>query len=218
MSQVVAIVEDDAGYRASLRTLLGRTPGLTVAADFRAGEDLLAALDGPGAAGWSLVLLDIELPGMTGIETLRRLRTRRADLSAVMLTAFEDPALILDAICAGADGYLIKRVSPRELVAQLAVITDGGAPLTAGVARTVLDLVRGGGPVRPADLPPLTPREREVLLGLCRGGSYKTVAADLGVGVETVRTHIKTLYRKLQVTNVAAAVSRAIQAGLLAGR
>lgn len=217
MTQVAAVVEDDAGYRASLTTLLARTPGTRVAAAFRTGEELLDALATPAAAAWTLVLMDIELPGMSGIEALRRARARRADLAVVMLTAFEDPALIVEAICAGADGYLLKRTSPRELIAQLAVITEGGAPLTAGVARTLLDVVRDRA-VPPADLPPLTSREREVLVGLVRGGSYKIIAADLGIGVETVRTHIKALYRKLQVSNVAAAVSRAVKAGLGSSR
>jgi DNA-binding NarL/FixJ family response regulator len=214
VTQVIALVEDDAGYRASLVTLFGRAPGMRVADGFMRGEDFLAALATPDAASWTLALLDVELPGMNGLEVLRRTRLARADLHVVMLTAFEDPPLILEAICAGADGYLLKRASPRELVAQLVTVADGGAPLTAGVARTVLDLVRGGR-VRADDLPPLTDREREVLLGLCRGGSYKTIAGDLGIGVETVRTHIKALYRKLQVSNVAAAVSRALRAGLI---
>lgn len=212
MTQSVAVVEDDAGYRASVVTLLQRAPGFTVAAQVRTGEELVAALDGPTAHTWTLVLMDIELPGMNGIETLRRLRARRADLSVVMLTAFEDAPLIVEAICAGADGYLLKRVSPRELIAQLAVIADGGAPLTAGVARTVLELVRGAPPA--AALPALTGRERDVLTALCRGLAYKEIAGELGVSVETVRTHIKALYRKLQVTNVAAAVSKALRAGL----
>ena len=205
----LVIVEDDTNYRTSLATLFERTAGYATAASFRAAEPYLEALSGAAAAEWTCVLMDVELPGISGIEAVRRTRALRPELGLIVLTAFEDPSRILEAICAGADGYLTKKTRAHDLLAQIAAVAAGGASLTPGVARTVLDLLRGrrGAPVVGAGL---TPREHDVLTGLVRGGSYKEIASDLGVGVETVRSHIKALYRKLQVHNVAEAVSKAL--------
>jgi DNA-binding NarL/FixJ family response regulator len=223
----VAIVEDDARYRDSLELLLAVHPGLELVDTFGSGVAALEALEGrtpASAPPWDLVLMDIDLPGLSGIETTRRLKPRLPELLVVVLTVFEEPARILEAICAGADGYLLKRTPPAELLEQLDVVAAGGAPLTAGVARTVLDLVRergaaAGAPQNDAGPlpggPPLSPREREVLRGLVDGLAYKQVADQLGVSLDTVRTHVRGLYRKLQVHSVAEAVGRALREGLV---
>jgi DNA-binding NarL/FixJ family response regulator len=123
---------------------------------------------------------------------------------------FEDPRTILRAIGAGADGYLLKRTPPAQLLEQIQVVTGGGAALTPGVARTVLDLVRD--PQAPlADDIGLSAREREVLKGLVDGLAYKQVADRLGISLDTVRTHVRAVYRKLQVHSVAEAVGRALR-------
>ena len=214
MTHRIAIVEDDANYRTSLITVLDHAPGFACASAFRTAEAYLDALPTDAAAPWTMVLMDIALPGLGGIEATRRSRQVRPALPVVMLTAFEDPPRIVEAICAGADGYLLKRTGARELLTHLDSISHGGAPLTAAVARTVLDVVRGRRS-RPVDNHDITARERDVLTALVRGLSYKEVAADLGISLETVRTHIKSLYRKLQVSNVAEAVSRALRTGLV---
>lgn len=210
----VAIVEDDARYRDSLALLVSTVPGFTLAATF-AGAGAFT----PGeACAWDLVLMDIHLGDGDGIELTRALKAAGARPWVVMLTAFEDPPTILAAICAGADGYVLKRTPPAELVAQLLQITAGGAPLTAGVARTLLGIVRQAPPPAraPADPPlALSPREHEVLRQLVDGRSYKQVAAELDIGLDTVRGYIKTLYRKLQVHSVAEAVGRALREGLV---
>jgi DNA-binding NarL/FixJ family response regulator len=135
------------------------------------------------------------------------------------LTVFEHPATVLQAICAGADGYLVKSAPPEELLAQLTAVMSGGSPLTAGVARTVLDLVRRFGPTASgADGPTrlnLTEREQQVLRGLVDGLSYKQVAAHLGVSLDTVRSHVRGMYGKLQVHGAAEAVRRAIEERLV---
>jgi DNA-binding NarL/FixJ family response regulator len=137
-----------------------------------------------------------------------------------MLTVFEDPRTILAAICAGADGYLLKKCSVRELIEQTRVVVAGGSTLTAGVARTVLTLVRELGDAPPTgsfegDRLQLTDREREVLRCLVNGCSYKQAAAELGIQLDTVRAHIRKLYRKLQVHSVSEAVALAIRDGLV---
>ena len=212
----VVVVEDDARYREGLRTLFTHAPGFRLLAAFGSAVEALAALDDTlaGVAGAPLLLMDIDLPGMSGIEATRQLKRRRADARVVALTVFDEPAIILEAICAGADGYLLKRTPPAELLEQLRAVEAGGAPLTASVARTVLGLVRApeGEPGSASGVEVgLTTRERDVLRGLVQGLAYKQVADRLGISIDTVRTHIRATYRKLQVHSVAEAVGRAIR-------
>ena len=227
----VVIVEDDPRYRESLSLLLPLDPRLRLHETYGSALDAIDVLDAgltPGAApggasAWDLILMDLDLPGLNGIEATRRIKQRLPDTLVVVLTVFEEPAQILEAICAGADGYLLKRTPPRELLEQISVVVDGGAPLTAGVARTVLDLIRDrpGAPGRPETGvplpggPPLSQREREVLRGLVDGLAYKQVADHLHLSIDTVRTHVRGLYRKLQVHSVAEAVVRALRDGLV---
>jgi DNA-binding NarL/FixJ family response regulator len=213
----IVVVEDDARYRASLETLLGNSPGFALAASFGDAERALAWFAAAERSAFDVVIMDVELPRMSGIEATAQLRARFPDAAVAMLTVFEEPTTILAAICAGASGYLLKRTSARELLVQLRSIADGGAPMTAGVARTVLELVRRGGAA--ANASPnrldLTDREQDVLRCLVRGRSYKQAADELAISLDTVRTHIRALYKKLQVHSVAAAVTRAIREGLV---
>ena len=223
MSLSIAVIEDDSRYRRSLEMLFGAAPGFTLGGSYSSAEDALADLERATATGarapWDLVLLDLDLPGMKGIEAAAALKRRCADLPVVVLTVFEEPATILQAICAGADGYLLKKASAPELLAHLRGIQAGGASLTPAVARTVLDLVRDRSPAARRDAGParldLTEREQDVLRCLVRGCSYKQAAGALAVSLDTVRTHVRNIYGKLQVHSVAEAVSRAIREGLV---
>ena len=213
----VAIVEDDPDYRAGLALLFEHTPGHALAGVFSDAADAVAAAEDGAIAGWDLVLMDIEMPRMDGITGAARLRALRADLAIVMLTVFEDPPTVVRAICAGADGYLLKRTPHDELLVHVGHVIAGGSPLSAAVARTVLGALRVATP-RPTDAAPpagLSPREHQVLCRLVDGRSYKQVAADLDVGIDTVRTYVRSLYRKLQVHSVAEAVSKALRDGLV---
>lgn len=223
MSARVAIVEDDRHYRASLETLFTHAPDFEWAESFTSGDAMLEALDRtvPESAGppWDLVLMDLDLPGTDGVTCTRLLKERSAGLPVVVVTVSEDPDTVLRAICAGADGYLAKRTPPVDLIAELRVVLAGGAPLSAGVARTVLTLIREPTerrrPATPtADLH-LTEREQDVLRRLVQGLSYQRVADDLGISLDTVRTHVRRVYSKLQVHSVAQAVSRALREGLV---
>jgi len=218
----VAAVEDDPAFRATLATLLGHTPGFELVASFGSAEAALDAAAGiageQGIAGWDLVLMDISLQGMNGIRATERLRALDRALPIVVLTVFEEPGVIVEAIAAGANGYLLKKSSARELLFQLRSVVDGGSPLTPAVASTVLQLLRAGGSAGRGAEPTrldLTEREQEVLRCLVNGCKYKEVAAQLGIGLETVRTHIRSVYAKLQVSSGAAAVREAIRRGLV---
>ncbi len=222
MIRVVAI-EDDARYRASLQVLFPLSEDFTLVRAFDAADVALAELDAAlqqgESPGWDLVLMDLDLPRLGGIECTRRIKERLPETSVVVLTVFEDRTAVLDAICAGADGYLLKHTPPDQLLDQLRAVVAGGSPLSAGVARTVLDLVRhldSGSRSRRTDARiDLSDRELEVLRCLIQGLSYKQVARDLDISIHTVRNHIRSIYSKLRVHSVAAAVSRALREGIV---
>jgi DNA-binding NarL/FixJ family response regulator len=218
----VAIVEDDRRYRSSLEQLFTHSAGFVLAGSFASPPAALAAADralADGAAPWDIVVMDLEMPHMNGIEATRQLKTLAPGLKVVVLTVFEEVGAIVEAVSAGADGYLLKKARARELVDGIRAVAEGGSPLTPDVARTILDLVRT---LKPAQAPgpspgrfELTEREQQVLRGLVNGLSYKQVADQLSISLSTVRSHILAIYRKLQVHNVAEAVSRAVRQRLI---
>jgi DNA-binding NarL/FixJ family response regulator len=220
----VVTIEDDPQYRSSLEVLFRHAGDFELVDSFASPEAALSRLDGASlddradnAPQWELVLMDVDLPGMDGIACTRQIKQRLPATAVVVLTVFEERATIVEAICAGADGYLLKRTPAAELLTQLRAIAAGGAPISAGVARTVLDLVRSLGPVQgygkdaSADRFELTERELDVLRCLVQGMSYKRTAQQLDISLDTVRSHIRSVYSKLQVHSVAEAVSRALR-------
>lgn len=225
MDLKVAVIEDNPNYRLSLETLFSHAQGFVLAASFGSADAALTEAEKISRWGedpkWNLVLMDLELPGTGGIEATRRLKKLSPDVSIVILTVFEEPTTILEAISAGADGYLLKKCSANELLTQLKAISAGGSPLTSGVARTLLALLRATRQASNNDKHPspqkleLTEREQEVLQCLVRGQSYKQSAEHLGISLDTVRTHIRAIYKKLQVHSVAEAVARAIREKLV---
>lgn len=215
MALPVVLVDDDPGFRRSLRMLLELEPDLVVDQELGDGEALVAAAARPDAQRWRLVFLDIDMPRLDGIASVRRLKALRPDVLVVMLTVFDDPRSVVEAICAGADGYLSKREAATQVVEQARVVLAGGSPLTPAVARHVLGALRTTAAPRHGPSPDLSRREREVLTLLVDGCAYKQVADRLGVSLDTVRTYVRTLYRKLQVHSVAEAVSRALREGLI---
>ncbi len=219
----VIVVEDSPDYRASLSEFLELAPGFALAGSYGSAEAMLEdATRDPAAGSWEIALMDLDLPGMHGLDAIPKLKALHPRVAVVVLTVFEEPRTVLQAITAGADGYLLKRSSARELSDQLRAVMTGGAPLTSGVARTILDLIRDPEPLaraasddsRPRRLN-LTDRELDVLRGLVDGRGYKGTADSLDISPETVRSHIKSIYGKLQVHSVAAAVAVAIRRGLV---
>lgn len=219
MKTRIAIVEDDPKYRAGLAAILGAEPSFSVENTFPAAIPLVERLESVATAPWDLVVMDLGLPGMSGIDAIRRVKRKHGALPIVAFTVFEEPGTILDAICAGADGYLLKRTPARELIAQMHVVVEGGSPLTPGVARSVLEIVRRSeaalGPSSPSPRIEMSTREIDVLRLLSEGFVYKQAADQLGLSVETVRTYIRRIYRKMQVKTAAEAVSHAIREKLI---
>jgi DNA-binding NarL/FixJ family response regulator len=220
----VAIIDDNARFRTTIETFVRELPDFVLAASYGRADsalrDLEEALAAEAGLPWDLVLMDLEMPHVSGIEATRRIKAAAAEVLVVVLTVFEDTATILEAISAGADGYLVKRVSAVDLRLQLAAIIQDGAPMTPGVARTLLTFVReSAGARHESETEPtrldLTAREQEVLRCIVRGRSYQQTAGDLAISIETVRTHIRNLYRKLQVHSVAEAVGLAIRKRLI---
>lgn len=206
----VCIVEDDRRYRETLSLLFDLAEDMVLADAFRSPARMLEAV--VDEVVWDIVVMDLDLPDMDGVEATRRLRAAGHDVPVVVLTAFDDPPRILEAIRAGADGYLLKKATGDELLEYLRNAVAGGAPLTPGVARSVLDLLRGSSASAEAR-PDLSPREEQVLRALVRGLAYKQVAAELGVSIDTVRSYVRTLYKKLRVHSATEAVSKALREG-----
>jgi DNA-binding NarL/FixJ family response regulator len=209
MNVRVAIVDDDAPYRSAIADLLALEASFELVGSHPDPRALLAGKPATGPAPWDLVLMDIEMPGADGIDATAALKARYPDLLVVMLTAFEEPERIVRAIAAGADGYLVKRADAREVLEEIRAVVDGGSPLTPSVARSVLATLRATTP-DPARYG-LSEREAEVLRALVAGKGYKEIGYDLHISVDTVRSHIRKVYRKLQVHSAPEAVARAIR-------
>ncbi|HTQ52787.1 MAG TPA: response regulator transcription factor [Candidatus Acidoferrales bacterium] len=204
VSIVVSIVEDDAPARGILADWVQRAPGFRCAGRYGNGEAALAALP---AEKPTVVLMDINLPGMSGIECVRRLKPLLPGTQFVMLTVYEDADHIFNALAAGASGYLLKRVSRGELLAALQDVHVGGSPMSSNIARKVVQSFQ-----RPAltasEAVDLSPREREVLELLARGYLYKEIAESLQISGPTVNTYIRRIYEKLHVRSRSQAVAK----------
>jgi DNA-binding NarL/FixJ family response regulator len=203
----VAIIEDERDIRECLTFLVNGTEGFSCTGSYRTMEE---ALERMARQLPDIVLSDIGLPGMNGIEGVRVLRERYPNLLVLMLTVYDDDDRIFDAMCAGASGYLLKKTPPARLLESLREAAAGGAPMSPEVAHRVIALFREIRPPERADYQ-LTPHETRLLKLLVDGHNYKTAAAELGVSVHTVSFHLRSIYDKLQVHSKSEAVAKALQ-------
>jgi DNA-binding NarL/FixJ family response regulator len=203
----VAIIEDRREIRDALSMLINGTEGFSCAGVYRSMEDALAKIESERP---DVVLADIGLPGMSGIEGVRILKERNPDLLIMMLTVYEDDERIFDALCAGACGYLLKRTSPAKLIESLKEAMTGGAPMSPEVASRVVALFRDIRPPEREDYQ-LTPHELRLLKLLVEGHNYKTAAAELGVSFHAIHFHMRNIYEKLQVHSKSEAVAKALR-------
>ena len=200
----VAIVEDDDWIRENLANQIDVAPGYCCKNRYRTGEEALAGLPGDSP---DVVLMDINLPGLSGIECVRRLKGLRPSLAILMLTVYEESDQIFDSLKAGASGYLLKRSAENELLDAIAQVHQGGSPMSSLVARKVVQFFNRLGDTSP-ELQRLSPREKEILELLSRGAAYKEIGDRLDLSIHTVRMHIRGIYGKLEVHSRGEAVSK----------
>jgi DNA-binding NarL/FixJ family response regulator len=206
----VAVVEDQREIRDGLAQLINATPGYHCSGAYASMEE---AIDKLPKNLPDLLLSDIGLPGMDGIQGVSILKERYPALVILMLTVYDDNERIFDALCAGASGYLLKKTPWVKLVESLKEAVEGGSPMSPEVARRVIALFREIKPPKEADYE-LTPHELRLLRMLVEGHSYKTAAAELHVSVNTIKFHLRHIYEKLQVHTKSEAVAKALRHGL----
>ncbi|HVV00978.1 MAG TPA: response regulator transcription factor [Verrucomicrobiae bacterium] len=207
MSLKVAIVEDEPRWRASLETLLRETEGVDCVASCRSGEEAVRELPQRRP---QIVLMDINLPGISGVECTRQLRTLLPTAQIVMLTVYDDSERIFQALQMGASGYLLKRASADEILQAIRDVHLGGAPMSAYIARKVVQSFQRETPaIKPDEA--LSKRESEVLAYVARGFSDKEVADALGLTAATVRSYLKNIYSKLHVHSRTQAIVKAME-------
>ena len=210
MAISVSIVEDNDQLRGTLAKVIGRAPGFKFASDYRSAEDALAGLP---KVKPDVVLMDINLPGMNGVECVRQLKILVPATEVMMLTVYEDTENIFNALAAGASGYMLKRTSSKELIEAIHEVKRGGSPMTTHIARKVAQsFQKSSGQQRAADeLSELSEREQQVLDLLSQGLIYKEIADKLNISYETVHTYIRRIYEKLQVRTRTEAVAKFLQ-------
>ncbi len=195
MAIAVSIVEDNQGTRDGLKALLNRTPGLRCAGTHATGEDALRLIPGENP---DVVLVDINLPGINGIECVGGLKERIPKAHILILTTYDQDDLIFESLRAGAHGFLLKNMPPNELMQAIIQVHEGGSPMSMRVARKVVKYFQGIEKPSP-DVEALTKREQEIVGLLAKGYLYKEIAEQLGISLNTVRVHLHSVYEKLHV-------------------
>jgi DNA-binding NarL/FixJ family response regulator len=203
----ISIVEDNDKLRATLARVIDRTDGFRCVSDYGSAEDALADLP---KIKPDVVLMDINLPGINGVECVRQLKKLLPQIQVMMLTVYEDTENIFNALAAGANGYMLKRTPAKELIEAIREMQRGGSPMTTHIARKVVQSFQKTGAAAAAvgELAELSVREQQVLDLLAQGLIYKEIGEKLGISYETVHTYIRRIYEKLQVRTRTEAVAK----------
>ena len=203
----IAIVEDDNEIRQALALFINNTPGFVCNYTYRDAESAVKHLSEHYI---HVVLMDIELPGISGIKAIALLKPLMQETDFIMLTIKQDDESIFNSLCAGASGYLLKDTPPTELLKSIVEVNNGGSPMSSNIARKVIASFQKTSPPSP-----LTKRETEILQMLCTGMNYRTIADAIFLSAHTVKSHIKNIYKKLHVNSRAGLVKKAIKDNLL---
>ena len=207
----VTIFEDRKAVREALSLLVEGTEGLALAGAYADCNNLVHDID---ESQPDVVLMDIEMPGINGVEAVKIIKKHYPAVTVVMQTVFEDDEKVFDAICAGASGYLLKNTPPSRMMESIIEAQGGGAPMSPSIARKTLTLFQKFLSPR-QNAYQLTPREKEVLQWLVKGYSYKMIADACHISFDTVRSHIRNIYEKLHVASMTEAVAKAIKERLV---
>lgn len=204
----VAIFEDNNNMREGLYQLINGSQGFTCTGAFPNCDDLVRRIK---TSNPDVIVMDIEMPGISGIEGVKIVKENFPDIKILMETIFEDDSKIFDSICAGAEGYILKNTAPVEILSAIKEIYGGGSPMTPTIANRVLKMVKSQRASDSENLFNLTDREKEILSCLVEGMSYKLIADECTISIDTVNVHIKNIYKKLQVHSKSEAVAKAIK-------
>ena len=210
MSLRIAIFDDNRNIRESIAMLLDMEPDFEVVGSF---SHVLDCVEDVAECRPDIVLMDIEMPGMSGIEAVKKIKQEFPQIQILMQTVFEDDDRVFDSICSGASGYILKNYIYTKLVDSIRELLHGGSPMSPSIARKVLNKMQLiSSHILPAETPDyhLTPREKDVLSCLVNGLSYKMIGAELNISYETVRSHVKKIYEKLHVASLTEVVAKAI--------
>lgn len=209
----VAIVEDSNTIREGLKLLIDGTEGYECVGAYVKCEEFLSEIK---KLEVDVILMDIDLPGMSGIDGIKKIKDISSDYIILVLTVYDENEVVFEALCSGASGYLVKKTPPAKLLDAIKDAYEGGAPMTSNIARKVVDFFQNSKPVKSGNEKiTLTKREKEVLGGLVEGNSYKAISDNLHISVETVRFHFRNIYKKLHVHSQSEAVVKALKEGLI---
>lgn len=208
----IIIYEDNANLRESLSSLLALAGDYSVMASY---ADCSGVTEQVREYKPSVILMDIDMPGINGIEAVKKIREFDKEVQIIMLTVFDDNTHVFEAMYAGANGYLLKKYVSDKLIHAIKEVLDGGAPMSPSIARMVINNMQQPVQSVAENDYQLTNREKEALQLLSKGNSFKMIAAELGISIDTVRTHIKRIYDKLHVRSQIEAVSKAINEKLV---
>lgn len=200
---VVAIVEDIREIREGLRLLIDSSDGFICTNTYATAEEALEQLP---LHSPDVVLMDIQLPGISGIECVRRLKPQCSTTQFIMSTVYEDDENIFESLKAGASGYLLKKISPDKILDAISEVHSGGSPMSSQIARKVIASFQQKDSIDEADI--LTPKERQILKALAKGLRYKEIAAEMNISMETVRSHARHIYEKLHVQSRTEALNK----------
>lgn len=210
MIQII-ITEDNVTIRDGLALLINATDGMNCVAQYNSCEEMLVDIKNHQP---DVLLQDIGLPGMSGIEGVKKVREILPDVVILMLTVYEDEENVFESLKAGASGYLLKKTPPAQLIESVKDAHNGGSPMSSNIARKVVSFFQKNNKSQTSDSN-LSDREKEILTSLAEGNSYKLIAEKLCISIDTVRTHIRHIYKKLHVHSQSEALSKAFKKGFI---